>query len=540
MLRDYQQRSINMLYEWFENNASGNPALVLPTGSGKSWVLSALCRDALHNWPETRVLMLTHQLELIEQNAEKMRLMWPNAPMGIYSASIGKRQLDQPITFAGIQSVRTKAEEIGHIDLVVIDECHLCNNAQQGGYRQLLAALQAINPGIRIIGLTATPYRLGQGMLTDGKDALFDDLIYPVTIEELLYKGHLSPLRSKITDMEMDVGAVHKRGGEYVAKELEAAVDTMDANRAAVAEIVRRGQGYRSWLLFCVGVSHAQHIAEELVAHGIKAACVTGSTPKGERRKLLEAFKAGELQALTNANVLTTGFDHPGTDLVAMLRPTLSPALYVQMAGRGLRPKPHTDHCLVLDFAGNVRRHGPITNVITPEAAGKGGTAPSKDCPGCGEIVAAAASKCPDCGYEFDITPSEKKEPRLYDDDIMGNKPMEMEVTKWRWRHHVSKTSGKEMVKVTYYGALSDKPVTEYLPVMHAGIAGEKARAMIQHIAVEASVKNLHEQPDLHAVCDSLNAGQPPAVIHYAMDGKFHRIHHRDWHALEVATAQSG
>src|SRR5699024_12656796 len=110
------------------------PCLVMPTGSAKSWILSAIGRYALHSWTETRVLMLTHVKELIEQNAEKMRLLWPNAPMGIYSASIGKRQLDQPITFAGIQSVRNKAEEIGHIDLVVIDECHLCNNAQQGGY----------------------------------------------------------------------------------------------------------------------------------------------------------------------------------------------------------------------------------------------------------------------------------------------------------------------------------------------------------------------------------------------------------------------
>src|SRR5699024_12124017 len=122
------------LYSWFGRWSEGNPCLVLPTGSGKSHVIAALCKGAVTQWPETRVLMLTHVKELIEQNAEKMRLLWPNAPMGIYSASIGKRQLDQPITFAGIQSVRNKAEEIGHIDLVVIDECHLCNNAQQGGY----------------------------------------------------------------------------------------------------------------------------------------------------------------------------------------------------------------------------------------------------------------------------------------------------------------------------------------------------------------------------------------------------------------------
>ena len=113
MLREYQQRTIDQLYAWFSAGGKGNPCLVLPTGSGKSHIVAALCKDALQNWPETRVLMLTHVKELIEQNAEKMRQHWPGAPMGIYSASIGKKQLGEPITFAGIQSIRTKAKQMG-------------------------------------------------------------------------------------------------------------------------------------------------------------------------------------------------------------------------------------------------------------------------------------------------------------------------------------------------------------------------------------------------------------------------------------------
>ena len=155
--------------------------MVMPTGSGKSHVIAALCKDALQTWPETRILMLTHVKELIEQNAEKMRLHWPGAPLGIYSASVGKRQLGEPITFAGIQSVRDKAKQIGHIDLIVIDECHLVNHKDEGGYRKLIGELTAINPAVRIIGYSATPYRLGHGLITD-KPALFDDLIEPVSI----------------------------------------------------------------------------------------------------------------------------------------------------------------------------------------------------------------------------------------------------------------------------------------------------------------------------------------------------------------------
>jgi DNA repair protein RadD len=218
--------------------------------------VAALCKDALQNWPETRVLMLTHVKELIEQNAEKMRQHWPGAPMGIYSASIGRKDLGEPITFAGIQSVRSKARELGHIDLVIIDECHLVNHKDEGGYRKLLAELKAINPSLRVIGLTATPYRLGHGLITD-KPAMFDDLLTPVSIEELVFKGYLSTLRSKITKAKLDVTGVKKRGGEFIESELQAAVDTDDKNQAVVREVVALAGERKAWLFFCAGVKHA-------------------------------------------------------------------------------------------------------------------------------------------------------------------------------------------------------------------------------------------------------------------------------------------
>ena len=151
-LRDYQTRTIDQLYAWFEAGNEGNPCLVLPTGSGKSHIVAALCKDALQNGPETRILMLTHVRELIEQNADKMRLHWPNAPMGIYSAGLRQKELGEPITFGGIQSVRNKAKEIGHVDLVIIDECHLVSHKDEGGYRTLLSDIYQTNPSLRVIG----------------------------------------------------------------------------------------------------------------------------------------------------------------------------------------------------------------------------------------------------------------------------------------------------------------------------------------------------------------------------------------------------
>ena len=527
MLRDYQQRTIEQLYQWFTDGRKGHPCIELPTGSGKSHIVAALCKEAIQTWPETRILMLTHVKELIEQNAEKMRDHWPNAPLGIYSAGMRRRDIGEPITFAGIQSVRNKADQIGHVDLVLIDECHLVSHKQEGGYRKLIDDLTLINPALRVIGLTATPYRLGHGYITD-EPALFSDIIAPVSIEELIFKKHLAPLRSKLTNHKLSVDGVHKRGGEYIDSELQAAVDTDDHNVSVVDEVISLAGDRRSWLFFCAGVRHAHNVADILTARGIASACIVGETPKAERERIIAGFKSGEIRALTNANVLTTGFDHPDLDLIAMLRPTLSTGLYVQMAGRGMRPKSHTDHCLVLDFAGVVQAHGPITAVNPKKATGKGeGEAPVKACEKCFELNHISAKECVACGEPFPVPKPIKQ--KLHDDDIMGLDATEMNVTEWQWRRHISRASGKEMLMVTYYGALSDKPVNEYLTVMHDGYAGQKARVSLVKIASNAGVHGVKLNDQLDDVAFDLNKATPPALIKFRQDGKFYRVTDRRW-----------
>jgi len=539
MLREYQQRAIDELYEWFKRNDKGNPCLVLPTGSGKSHIVAALCKDALQSWPETQILMLTHVKELISQNAEKMRQHWPGAPMGIYSASLNKKQLGEPITFAGIQSIRTKSAQLGHIDLIIIDECHLVGHKDEGGYRTLLAELLAINPKLRVIGLTATPFRLNHGYITD-KPAIFDALIEPVSIEELIYKGYLATLKSKLTSIKLDISGVHKRGGEYIDSELQAAVDTDDKNNQVVEDVISWAGDRKAWLFFCAGVQHAHHIKDVLLSHGIMADCVTGETPKKERDRIINDFKDGKIQALTNANILTTGFDFPDIDLIAMLRPTMSPGLYVQMAGRGLRPKSHTDHCLILDFAGVVEAHGPITNVKPPNKKEKGdGEAPVKVCDECQELVHISVMVCPSCGFEFPA--KEAPDLSLRNDDIMGIECKEMAVTAWNWRKHTSRTSGKEMLAVTYYGALSDEPVTEYLCVLHEGYAGDRARYLFQNIFDKAKCLRSHSLTGaldetrtkiidgLDYEAHKMQKSNPPKSIDYHKDGKFFRVLDRSW-----------
>jgi DNA repair protein RadD len=265
---------------------------------------------------------------------------------------------------------------------------------------------------------------------------------------------------------------------------------------------------------------------------------VTGETPKKEREAMLSDFKAGRIQAMTNANVLTTGFDHPDIDLIAMLRPTMSPGLYVQMAGRGMRPSTGKTDCLVLDFAGVVATHGPITAVQPPRKGGKGeGDAPVKVCDQCGELVHPTIRICPACGFEFPKPPEVKLE--LRNDDIMGLEATEMIVTGWQWREHTSRASGKKMLAVTYYGSLSDPAITEYLPILHDGYAGQRAMQQLANIAraagaVLADVNKLAEyQTDfpeaLQIASNIMTEATPPSVIGYKLDGKYHRVLERSW-----------
>jgi DNA repair protein RadD len=525
-LRPYQRRAVDQLYAWFEMHSEGNPCIVLPTGSGKSHVIATICKEAVQSFPSTRILMLTHVKELIEQDVDKLLSHWSDAPVGIYSAGIGKKEI-APITFAGIQSIWKKADKLGHIDLIIIDEAHLVNHAAEGCYRKLIDALTDINPDLRIIGLTATPYRMGHGMITDNP-ALFDATIEPVTIAQLQRGGYLAMLRSKATTKKLSTEGVHLRGGEYIESELQAAVDVQEASEAVVDEVIKLASDRKAWLFFCTGVDHAQHVAEILTARGITTACITGATPKTERAKIIDDFKAGKIQALTNANVLTTGFDYPDIDLIVMMRPTMSPGLYVQMAGRGLRVKSDKGDCLVLDFAGVVERHGPITLVRPPKKKGKGeGVAPSKVCPQCEEIIGASAKKCPCCGYVF---PVEKKGPDWYlrQDDIMGLTNIVMAVKSWHWELHMGKTSGKQSLQASYYGGLSDPVIREWLVVFHEGYPGQYAMEQLASIARHAGV-DIWKPESPEELVDALNQGRPPASVEFRKNGKFYRVKDRIW-----------
>ena len=447
----------------------GNPCVVAPTGSGKAHIIAGFCADVLRQRKDAKILVLSHVKELLVQDAEKIKMAWPQAPLAIYSAGLRTKETDS-ITVAGIQSIWRKPEELGIINLVIVDEAHMIQNEDEGMYRRLLSKLEAKNPKMRVIGLTATPYRLGQGLLTEGENAIFQGLIETVTIKELVKLGFLARLTSVFTDTQMNVEGIKKVQGDYEKQELEQRVNISEVNRNVVAETIRRAGDRTAWLVFCVSISHADAMRDEFKAQGIEAESITTNTSSSERDRIFNEFKAGKIRAVTNVGVATTGFDYPDIDVIVMARPTLSPGLYIQMSGRGMRVKSpgHSQDCIVLDFAGNIARHGPVTKIIPPRR-----TVASlkktqelgemfKRCPKCHNTIMKRTRACVHCGYIFtklselsvseDIMGLTDTNDAVLQDDSEAAGFQRMKVASWYWKVVTRKKDGMPILCVDFYG----------------------------------------------------------------------------------------
>lgn len=431
VLREYQSYAIQTVWEYF-GKKSGNPVVVMPTGTGKSVVIAELARSMLLAYPLTKILVVTHVKELIQQNYDKFLSVWPNAPAGINSSSVGRSDTKNNVIFAGVQTVYKKASQFGKVDIVMVDEAHMINPKEGTMYKVLLDALLVTNPNMKVIGFTATDFRMGMGSIV-GDDALFSDVCCNMSGVEpfnwLLDQYYLLPVVSTKPNFILDLQGVTKRAGEYDAKKLEAAVNKNEITRKALKHAIEVAGDRKSWLIFASGVQHAKDISDMLNDElGIPAEAVyTGAE---DRDGIIKRFKEGKIRALVNNNILTTGFDHPGIDLIICLRPTMSVVLWIQMLGRGTRPcfmpgydlttlegrrdsvyASHKQNCLVLDYAANGKRLGPINDPVIPGRPGhKTGVAPVKECPACGVENHASARFCGGksspvregyCGAEF-------------------------------------------------------------------------------------------------------------------------------------------
>jgi DNA repair protein RadD len=479
-LRPYQAAAKHAVYEHLRTR-DDNPCVVIPTAGGKTPLMASICKDAVGAW-NGRVLILAHVKELLEQAAEKLTRVCPEVRYGVYSAGLKRRDTSHSVIVAGIQSAYRRACELDAFDLVLVDEAHLVPLEGEGMYRQFLADAKLINPNLRTIGFTATPFRMKTGPIC-APAGFLNHICFEVGVAELIRDGYLCPLITKSGTAKVDTSRLHVRAGEFVSDEVEDLMDQDSLVEAASAEIVGHTSDRSGVLIFASGVKHGRHIVDTLEKqHSIECGFVTGETPIQERDAILERFRGGGLKYLCNVNVLTTGFDAPHIDCVALVRPTLSPGLYYQSVGRGFRLHVGKQNCLVLDFGGNVLRHGPVDQIKVVERLGDGnGQAPAKECPECQALIAAGYALCPQCGYALPPPDRRQHEARATEAGILSGQiqDLEYEVQDVIYRVHEKRNAlpdAPKTFRVDYRIGLTQRQ-SEFVCFEHEGYARQKAVA---------------------------------------------------------------
>lgn len=384
-LRPYQADSVKAVIHYFRKHST--PAvIVLPTGAGKSLVIAELARLA-----KGRVLVLAHVKELVEQNHAKYEGYGLTG--SIFSAGLGRKETDQQVVFASVQSVVRNLDSFkNQFSLMVIDECHRVPDDKNSSYQKVIAHLLELNPGMKVLGLTATPYRLGmgwiyqyhtRGLVRSEEPRFFRDCIFELPIQYLLDEGFLT--HARLIDapvLSYDFSKLKPANtGRYKESELDLVIEqSKRATPQIVAQIVELSKDKQGVMVFAATVRHAQEIMGLLPEE--HSALVIGDTPSPERDRIIQAFKQREIKYLVNVSVLTTGFDAPHVDLIAILRPTESVSLYQQIVGRGLRLSEGKNECLVLDYAGNTYDlYQPEVGDPKPDSSSEIITIP---CPACG------------------------------------------------------------------------------------------------------------------------------------------------------------
>lgn len=390
-LRDYQQQAVNNTIKFFQKKR--DPAMiVLPTGAGKSLVIAELARIA-----NGRVLVLAHVKELVEQNYDKYKSYGLEA--GIFSASLGKKDRDEKAIFGSVQSVaRAPDDFFNNFSLLVIDECHRVAEEGATQYQEVIKKLLDRNPQLCILGLTATPYRLGLGwiyefnqsgeMKTD-KKRFFKQCVYELPLSYMIKNRYLTiPVKVDIPVTCYDFSELTEKDRMYTVAEVEEVLKSqMRLTPFIIKNIIDITERFnrKGVMIFSSSVKHAEEIMTYLPAADSRI--VLGDTDMKDRVEIVNDFKSRKFKYLVNVSVLTTGFDAPHVDVIAILRPTESNSLYQQIVGRGLRLSDDKQDCYVLDYTG--MRH----DIYAPEISDK---RPAKD-------TVPVKVPCPKCDFENDF-----------------------------------------------------------------------------------------------------------------------------------------
>lgn len=502
--RPYQAEALDATERLFDEPGC-NPLVVIPTGGGKGPLSGEIARRFIAKTGK-RVIIATHVKELVKQNYDQARRVAPDLSIGIFSASLGRKDRFGQITVANVQSIARHAESFHNVGLLEIDEAHLLSHGEDGQYHELIKGLRKNNPFLIVVGLTATPWRTNSGNLTEaykGIQPLFNEVAYEIGIAELVSDGYLTRMIARRTNIQQNTSGVKKSMGDFAVGQLDAAVNQDPLNNAITEEVLATAHDRKFILDFCVSVDHAQRVAETYKQRGVPAAFVSGDLDGRLRDRTINDFKAGRIRVLTNCGVLTTGFDHPGVDCIVHRRPTMSPGLYLQICGRGTRViyadgydldtregrlaaianggKPD---CLMLDFAGNVKKHGLIDDVKGVHKRTKQTEDDLCECPECHAYNVKTDTHCKACGAELPKgagggSPAADKEAKLgkfnLADAAMHEGLQEFQVLGMRYGRH-QKAGKPDTFKLSFSVPGEPWPITEWWCLDHEGWAQKKAR----------------------------------------------------------------
>ncbi|QWY83268.1 ATP-dependent RNA-DNA and DNA-DNA helicase protein [Rhizobium phage RHph_X2_25] len=541
-LRYYQRDSLDSLYAYWAEGG-GNGLIVLPTGAGKALVIAKLIEELLADYPDMRILNVTHDSRLVEQNFKEFIGLMPFAPAGIFSAGLKRRDARAQVLFCGIQSVWNKVEQLGDIDLVIVDEAHAISRNANTQYGKFFKAVRKHNPDSRVCGTTATDYRMDSGRLTDAMDSddetdengapvrfkLFDDVVYEIGIGELIEKGYLTRLTSQKTTAKIDLKGVGTRGGEYIPGQISEAAERIIEE--AVAEDMILSEGRRAGLFFSTSKENANHVAEAIRRHGRTCAVLTSDNAH-QTKEIFEGFRGGKYWAISSVSMITTGTNFPFVDFISLILSTKSAGKLVQILGRGTRNCDGKTDCLIADHGKNLAYHGPIDQ-IRPREPGKGdGEQPRKQCPqeshdvegkaGCGELIPISFMTCHCCGYIFPPSEEEKITAKADNTPVLSSEKPWHQVKSRTFRHHPGKEGKPDSIKCTYMIGL--KSVNEWHCCAHSGYPKTKAdRFWLGHGGLRPMPKSplewLERRHELKETVEvqldySRNAKYPDVVAH--------------------------
>ncbi len=524
--RPYQAEALEELDGHLRTKET-NPCVVIPTGGGKSIIIAWAIQKWKAAYPPLRVCILAHRKELVKQNAEELAGLWPGGDIGIYAAGLRRRDMDNSVIYASIDSIYKKWGDLLPFDVIIVDEAHRIPARGEGKYLEFIKGCKLASKNLRVVGFTATPYRMGSGAICH-RDHILNEICYEAFIGPMIEDGYLCKLRSKIGDVQPDLDKVRKnRNGEYIEKQLAAAVDQNDVVAAAVQSAMKAiiAEDRKSIVFFCVDVEHCEHVSMELRKYGIDAPIVTAKTPAAERDRIVELFKAGHYKAICNVSVYIEGFNAKRVDCVVLLRPTQSQGMYVQMVGRGLRLHPEKEYCLVLDYANCIAEHGPIDCIDAGEVK-------LITCAECENAFSRAVKVCPFCGWEIppqevERHEAEEREKRLHEAqaaqrNILGSEPEELNVDGVSVHRH-RKPGKPDSIRVQYR-CCGLTTIREWICLDHGGYAEKKARAWwwqrfgkkeAESITVDQAFEDMFLSERIRAITESIT------VIR---QGKHHKI----------------